>query len=180
LSFRAYRRADDQPFGLVEESVVEEVYHRSGLVYNIHVGGQVISTTGEHPFYRHGTGWTRAIDLKSGDWLLTASDRWVMVEEVYDTGEVRAVYNLRVADLHTYFVGDDGWGWKVWAHNSNPEECPGISRGKERAKGGTYKLTNGERVMKTGRSKDLEQREKQLARHPKYGDLVLRHTAELG
>ena len=29
------------------------------------------------------------------------------------------VYNLRVADWHTYFVGCDEWGFSVWAHNAN-------------------------------------------------------------
>jgi hypothetical protein len=29
------------------------------------------------------------------------------------------VYNLRVADHHTYFVGDEGWGFDVWVHNAN-------------------------------------------------------------
>jgi hypothetical protein len=28
------------------------------------------------------------------------------------------VYNCRVAEYHTYFVGDEGWGFSVWAHNS--------------------------------------------------------------
>jgi hypothetical protein len=136
-------------------------------VLNLHVQGQVIRTTGVHPFYRHGTGWTRAIDLKSGDWLLTASDRWVMVEEVYDTGEVRAVYNLRVADLHTYFVGDDGWGWNVWAHNSSPEECPGLRKGREKAKKGTkegiYEFpdqTKKGNPPYVGQSGDMDAREK--------------------
>jgi hypothetical protein len=27
------------------------------------------------------------------------------------------VYNVRVADHHTYFVGDREWGFSVWAHN---------------------------------------------------------------
>jgi hypothetical protein len=29
------------------------------------------------------------------------------------------VYNLRVADWHTYFVGCDEWGFSVWAHNAD-------------------------------------------------------------
>jgi hypothetical protein len=27
------------------------------------------------------------------------------------------VYNLQVAEYHTYFVGDSSWGFSVWAHN---------------------------------------------------------------
>jgi hypothetical protein len=37
---------------------------------------------------------------------------------VYDTGEIKTVYNLRVADFATYFVGGDDWGFSGWAHNT--------------------------------------------------------------
>ncbi|MCZ2340833.1 MAG: HINT domain-containing protein, partial [Bacteroidales bacterium] len=37
---------------------------------------------------------------------------------------VEVVYNLRVADWHTYFVGGEDWGFSVWAHNTcDPEIC---------------------------------------------------------
>jgi hypothetical protein len=29
------------------------------------------------------------------------------------------VYNMRVAEYHTYFVGCEAWGFSVWAHNSD-------------------------------------------------------------
>jgi hypothetical protein len=35
------------------------------------------------------------------------------------------VYNLRVADFHTYFVGCDEWGFSVWAHNATYGEQVG-------------------------------------------------------
>src|SRR5262249_40395103 len=43
---------------------------------------------------------------------------WVTVEGVQETGEYETVYNLRIADYHTYFVGARAWGFSVWAHNS--------------------------------------------------------------
>jgi hypothetical protein len=42
----------------------------------------------------------------------------VAVEDLLDTGEYETVYNLRVADFHTYFVGGEEWGFSVWAHNA--------------------------------------------------------------
>src|SRR5262249_8149112 len=30
----------------------------------------------------------------------------------------QVVYNLRIADFHTYFVGSEEWSFSVWAHNS--------------------------------------------------------------
>ena len=40
------------------------------------------------------------------------------VEGVARTGERRRVYNLRVADFHTYFVESEEWGFSVWAPNT--------------------------------------------------------------
>jgi hypothetical protein len=42
----------------------------------------------------------------------------VAVEDLLDTGEYETVYNLRVADFHTYFVGCQEWAFSVWAHNA--------------------------------------------------------------
>src|SRR5262245_16417834 len=44
-------------------------------------------------------------------------NQWVVVEKVEATQEFQTVYNLRIADFHTYFVGAPEWGWDVWAHN---------------------------------------------------------------
>jgi hypothetical protein len=55
--------------------------------------------------------------LKVGDWLLTQDGLCVRVEDLLDTGEYETLYNFRVADHHTYFVGCDEWGFSVWAHN---------------------------------------------------------------
>ncbi|MEM4725185.1 MAG: hypothetical protein QXP01_09255 [Candidatus Hadarchaeum sp.] len=40
------------------------------------------------------------------------------MEAVRDTGREEVVYNCRVAEYHTYFVGDAAWGFSVWAHNT--------------------------------------------------------------
>jgi hypothetical protein len=37
---------------------------------------------------------------------------------VRGTGREEAVYNCRVAEWHTYFVGCAAWGFSLWAHNS--------------------------------------------------------------
>jgi hypothetical protein len=37
----------------------------------------------------------------------------VAVAEVYDTGQYETVYNCRVAEWHTYFVGGAEWGFAV-------------------------------------------------------------------
>ncbi len=100
---------------------VEEVFRTTGRLLNVHAGGQVIGTTAEHPFWVVGRGWTAALELQSGDLLLGHDGQTVVVEEVFDTGETVPVYNLRVSEHHTYFVGRDEWDWSVWAHNSYTE-----------------------------------------------------------
>jgi len=40
------------------------------------------------------------------------------VENVFETGDTETVYNFRVADWHTYFVGDKDWDFEVWVHNA--------------------------------------------------------------
>jgi len=42
----------------------------------------------------------------------------VAVEGVEETAEWKPVYNFRVADYHTYYVGAAEWGYTVWAHNA--------------------------------------------------------------
>ena len=104
-------------------------------VLDLHVG-QVIGTTGEHPFWVAGKGWTPAGALVPGDELVTRAGRRVAVERVADAGRVATVYNLEVEDDHTYFVGCQEWGFDVWVHNA---EYDVVSRGK-----GWYRVVNRE------------------------------------
>jgi hypothetical protein len=101
----------------VEAKVVEEVFVRTGRIIHVHVGGKVIRTTAEHPFYVRGKGWTAAGALRVGDLLASHDGQWVAVEDLLDTGELETVYNVRVAEWHTYFVGGQHWSFSVWAHN---------------------------------------------------------------
>jgi len=111
-------RNEADPNGTVGVQTVEEVFVRTGRIMHLHVGGQVIKTTPEHPFYVQGKGWLQANELAIGDLLSSHDGRWLPVEDLLDTGEYERVYNLRVSEYHTYFVGSDRWGWSVWAHNA--------------------------------------------------------------
>ena len=98
---------------------IEEVFIRTGRVLHLHLSdGQTIRTTPEHPFWVEELGWTPADVLRAGMRLATLGGEWVSVEEAYDTGEYETVYNCRVAEYHTYFVGDDTHVLAVWAHNT--------------------------------------------------------------
>jgi hypothetical protein len=111
-------RSEFDPVGALEAQRVEEIFVRTGHIMIVRVGGREIRTTREHPFYVQGKGWVAAGELQVGDQLSRHDGQWIAVEELRDTGEYEIVYNLRVADYHTYFVGSEEWGFSVWAHNA--------------------------------------------------------------
>ena len=96
---------------------VLEVFHSTAFVVCVHVAGRVIRTTVEHPFWVAGIGWIAAGALRSGYFLSSHDGKWMPVEAVTLTGEQMPVYNIRVAEDHTYFVGCEEWGFSVWSHN---------------------------------------------------------------
>jgi hypothetical protein len=111
-------RSEFDPDGPLESKIVEEMFRRFAPITLVRAAGQAIRTTSEHPFYVYNKGWTQANLLQPGDCLLSDDGRWIVVEDVYDTGEWEVVYNLRIADYHTYFVTDLAWGFSVWSHNT--------------------------------------------------------------
>ena len=116
-------RAEHDQDGPVEARQVAEVYRRLAAVWQLRLRGRVIGATGEHPFWVKDKGWAPVRLLQAGDWLRTHDGEWVTVEGVRETTEVVVVYNLQVAEHHTYFVGSAEWGFSAWAHNVVP--CPG-------------------------------------------------------
>jgi intein/homing endonuclease len=113
-------REENDPDGPLAWKRVEERFERVGLVCELEVsGGRRIGTTAEHPFYVAGKGWTAAGELQPGDRILgLGPQEGVAVVAVRATGRWVPLYNLRIADYHTYFVGDRDWEGALWAHNS--------------------------------------------------------------
>jgi hypothetical protein len=137
---------EDNPYATAEPKEVEEVFESRAQVWELRAGGRTILTTEGHPFFVQGRGWTSACDLKPGD-LLRGPARLsyamplglkahiaeggpavedykevlpgelTAVESTRPTPRTVPVYNLRIADWHTYFVGSEAWGLAVWAHN---------------------------------------------------------------
>jgi hypothetical protein len=109
---------DGRADGPVEAKRIEEVYQGFAHVVNLHVCGRVIGTTPKHRFWVKGLGWVPCAELQAGDLLRSDDGQWVAVECVTDSGEQVPVYNVRVADHKTYFIGCEEWGFSVWAHNA--------------------------------------------------------------
>lgn len=84
------------------------------------INGQAIKTTAEHPFYVPAQErFVSAGELQVGDLLVSSQGTLIPIESISQLNEITAVYNLRVADHHTYFVGGALWGWDVWVHNAS-------------------------------------------------------------
>lgn len=106
--------------GPLELKRVEEVFTRSAHVIELVVRGRIIGTTPEHPFYvARLKRFVPAGHLEIGEAFLSHDGQHVILEGVRDTGKIETVYNFRIADHHTYFVGGCEWGFSVWVHNAN-------------------------------------------------------------
>jgi hypothetical protein len=82
--------------------------HRNGPAetFRIATDGESIVTTGIHRFWKAGTGWTMARDLKPGDHLRML-DGIVTIRSV-TSDATQLVYNLTVAENRTFLVGTAG------------------------------------------------------------------------
>jgi RHS repeat-associated protein len=111
--------ARDESSGEVRLCTVEAAYHRESIpIVEVIVGGEVIATTEEHPFWVKDHGWKNAGELQVGDHVIVLSGESVVVEDIRRRPVPEPVYNLKVSGLHTYFVGLG----EIWVHNA--DTCP--------------------------------------------------------
>jgi len=112
-------RSEFDPQGPLELKRVEEKFVRTAAVMELVINGQTIKTTAEHPFYVPAQErFVPAGELQVGDLLVSSQGTLIPIESISQLNEITTVYNLRVADHHTYFVGGALWGWDVWVHNA--------------------------------------------------------------
>ena len=102
---------------------VEDVFvNETDEIVHVRYGDTEIDATPTHPFYTPDRGWVSAVNLRAGDRLQLVNGEYVTVEQVQHEileSPVK-VYNFRVADNHTYYVGNDGEA--VLVHNANCNE----------------------------------------------------------
>ena len=125
-----------------ETEVITHVYYTTkdsdGREPEIHE----IETTLNHRFWCEGE-WKAAGTLKQGDLLTLADGTQVKVTDVTFEDRHEIVYNMEVADYHTYYVGEDG----VWVHNRYGQQ--GGTTGKGKKKSGTPVLDDANYAQKT-------------------------------
>src|SRR5262249_48441378 len=97
---------DKNPNGPLQWKCVDQVFHNAPAeLLNVHIGTGVIGTTFNHPWYAIGRGWVAAAELQIGDLLRMPEGSTATVTDLFANGDIEPVFNLRVADNHTYFVG---------------------------------------------------------------------------
>jgi hypothetical protein len=108
-------RSVSKDSGLSYQPVVDTFfsYRNQTVVWLLLDSGTSIVTTQGHPF-KTPEGWRDAIFLKRGGQLLLkgdhdrAGDQTVTIAEVQHEERMLPMFNLEVANAHTYFVGEDG------------------------------------------------------------------------
>ena len=125
-------RSEFEPQGPLELKRVEEKFVRVAPVMELVVRGQVITTTAEHPFYVAGEErFVPAGELTLNHALVDSQGFPVAIEAIRPTDRLITVYNLRVADFHTYFVGGKLWQFDAWVHNASYAPDSGWSARKQ-------------------------------------------------
>jgi RHS repeat-associated protein len=87
---------------------------------NITADGETIHTTDEHPFLNADGVWVNAQDLQVGDEVVSADGDVGIVEAIERIDEPQMMYNLSVAVVATYLVGDGKWV----VHNVDRPDVP--------------------------------------------------------
>lgn len=99
------------------------IHNFFGTVIKINIENEFIFATYNHPFlvstdtfseYK----WVDAEKLKPGDLVINSSGDLIQVQNVYCSIESIDVYNLTVANNHTYSVGESG----IVVHNKGSQE----------------------------------------------------------
>ncbi|MCY2964001.1 MAG: polymorphic toxin-type HINT domain-containing protein, partial [Planctomycetota bacterium] len=112
----------EQALKPIEETFRRQSTHLRVLRIDTVAGEQqTLQTTDEHPFWTENRGWVEAGDLTSDDTLRDAIGRPARLASTdrEDLPTSVAVFNMRVADWHTYLVAEDSGRFPVAVHNSN-------------------------------------------------------------
>ncbi len=77
--------------------------------YYLIINGELILTTPEHPFFSDTLEQVPAAELQVGDRVWQGEAGYGVVETVAFVSQPQVMYNLTVAEAHTYFVGEGRW-----------------------------------------------------------------------
>ena len=78
-------------------------------IEHLTIEGETLTTTPEHPFFTQEEGWVAAGVLQVGHHIKKANGDYGAVEAVKIEQRPQTMYNLTVAQAHTFFVGHEQW-----------------------------------------------------------------------
>ena len=120
--------ADENTLEVSLKPVLETYIRETSHLVHLTVNGETIVSTFDHPYYVKDKGFVSAEALWIGAELVDSKGNVQKVEQLYreDLGDESVkVYNFKVDDYHTYFVGDSC----ILVHNADylpTEKQPGF------------------------------------------------------
>ncbi len=123
--------------------VLETYVRETDKLVHLTINGEEIITTFDHPFYINGKGFINASMLWIGAELVNNNCDILFVEKIYReylVNETRIVYNFKVDEYHTYFVGNEF----ILVHNADYEIELSRSKYPESAKHIEDAIKNGQ------------------------------------
>jgi len=90
-------------------TVTAVLAHNDPIIEYLMIDGEKIDTTPEHPFYTLVFGWLHAGELQAGIHVRKANGGYGTVQAVQLVRRTQPMYNLTVAQAHTFFVGEQQW-----------------------------------------------------------------------
>ena len=141
------------------KTVLETFVRRTNEIIHIFIENEEITTTVDHPFWVNGKGFVPAMNLVIGSELINDKGDIVCVENVRreTNRDGVEVFNFKVEDFHTYYVGENG----ILVHNAN---CRLISNSD-----GTYDI---EMKNKKGWSEEQKTQARQKCEYLSKADTV--------
>ena len=109
--------ADTETMTSEYKTVLETFVRRTNEIIHIFIENEEITTTVDHPFWVNGKGFVPAMNLVIGSELINDKGDIVCVENIRreTNREGVEVFNFKVEDFHTYYVGENG----ILVHNAN-------------------------------------------------------------
>ena len=151
--------ADTETMTSEYKTVLETFVRRTNEIIHIFIENEEITTTVDHPFWVNGKGFVPAMNLVIGSELINDKGDIVCVENIRreTNREGVEVFNFKVEDFHTYYVGENG----ILVHNAN---CRLISNSD-----GTYDI---EMKNKKGWSEEQKTQARQKCEYLSKADTV--------
>ena len=109
--------ADADTLEVSLKPVLETYVRETSELVHITVNGEEIVSTHDHPYYVNKKGFVSAELLWIGAELIDKNGKVFQVEQIYREkldDESEKVYNFKVEDYHTYFVGEN----RILVHNA--------------------------------------------------------------